>query len=292
MKMRNKRRQVLEGGDVTVGERTARTGVPPVMDQRDKTEGWGGHIRIATYNVHGCRGTDGRIDPLRIAEVLTKLRVDVVALQELDSGRSRSGGMDQAQAIASHMRMHFHFHAVYKVQGGEYGNAILSAWPLHLVQAASLPSLGEPRGALWASVALPTTNLEIITAHLGLRRRERAMQIAALAGAKWLKSVDLHSKPTILLGDLNALPSSIAYRMLARQFDYGSPGGGPTFPSRFPLLKLDHVLSRNGPRIVSQYVPKERPFRSASDHLPLVAEVEFHDSVGEDSDCHVPPSCR
>jgi endonuclease/exonuclease/phosphatase family metal-dependent hydrolase len=80
------------------------------------------------------------VDPTRIAEVLTALRVDVVALQELDSGRSRSGGLDQAQAIASHMRMNFHFHAVHQIQGGEYGNAILSAWPLRRVQAAPLPS--------------------------------------------------------------------------------------------------------------------------------------------------------
>ncbi|MGQ2905927.1 MAG: endonuclease/exonuclease/phosphatase family protein [Neoaquamicrobium sediminum] len=239
-----------------------------------------GRIRVATYNVHGCRGTDGRVDPSRIAEVLTALRVDVAALQELDSGRSRSGGLDQARAIASHMRMDFHFHAVHQIQGGEYGNAILSAWPLRRVQAAPLPSLGEPRGALWASVALPGTNVEIITTHLGLRRRERAMQVSALLGPQWLNSPDLRKKPTILLGDFNAVPWSMAYRTLARHFHGALSKGAPTFPSRFALLKLDHVMTRNGPRIVSQDVPQRPPFRTASDHLPLVAHVDVDGSQG------------
>jgi endonuclease/exonuclease/phosphatase family metal-dependent hydrolase len=127
---------------------------------------------------------------------------------------------------------------------------------------------------------LPGTTLEIITTHLGLRRRERAMQVSSLLGPQWLNSPDLRDKPTILLGDLNAVPSSMAYRTLARDFHSSPSKGAPTFPSRFALLKLDHVMTRNGPRIVSQEVPQRLPFRTASDHLPLVAHVDIDASQG------------
>src|SRR4051794_7462009 len=117
-------------------------------------------IRILTYNVHSCRGLDGRVSPGRIAEVIAAARADIVALQELDVGRARSGGLDQAQAIARELGIDVHFHPARQVEGERYGDAILSALPFRLVKAGPLPEpprrppFFETRGALWVSVEL------------------------------------------------------------------------------------------------------------------------------------------
>ena len=52
----------------------------------------GQSLRVATYNVHGCRGMDRRRSEERIAEVIASLEVDVIGLQELDLNRRRSAG--------------------------------------------------------------------------------------------------------------------------------------------------------------------------------------------------------
>jgi endonuclease/exonuclease/phosphatase family metal-dependent hydrolase len=103
-----------------------------------------------TYNVHRCVGADGRADPRRIAEVIAACQPDMVALQELDVGRLRTGGIDQAHVIAHLLGMSFHFHPALQVEDELYGDAILTALPMRLVKAGPLPgSVGfEPRGAL------------------------------------------------------------------------------------------------------------------------------------------------
>lgn len=146
--------------------------------------------RILTYNVHACRGLDGRPSPGRIADVIAAARPDIVALQELDVGRARSGELDQAEVIARELGMDFHFHPARRIEGERYGDAILSALPLRLVKAGSLPEprrrppFFEPRGALWASVGLGgrAGALQVINTHLGLLARERTAQVEALLG--------------------------------------------------------------------------------------------------------------
>src|SRR3954454_19768884 len=113
--------------------------------------------RIVTYNVHRCVGNDRRLDVGRIVEVLAALEPDIVALQELDVRRQRTGHVDQAHEIALGLDMACHFHAALKVEEELYGDAILTCYPERLVKAGPLPghpgirSL-EPRGALWIEV--------------------------------------------------------------------------------------------------------------------------------------------
>ena len=79
---------------------------------------------------------------MRIARVIEACKADVVALQELDVGRPRSGGIDQPRAIAEHLDMHLEFCSARDCDGGRYGNAILSRHPIELVHGACLPQLG------------------------------------------------------------------------------------------------------------------------------------------------------
>lgn len=237
--------------------------------------------RIVTYNVHSCIGMDRQHSPRRIADVLAALEPDIVALQELDVGRARSGGIDQAQVIAEQLGMKMHFHPAFSVLEERYGDAILTALPSRLVKAGLLPGLAsaprrEPRGALWAEITVGTEKLQVINTHLGLSGRERVAQVRTLLGPDWLGHPDC-ARPLILAGDFNAPPPTAAYRLLRRHLeDAQLPGRRrPTFPSRFPLLGLDHIFF-DGPLCFENVATIRTPqTRLASDHLPLVADFRI-----------------
>ncbi|MBR0667655.1 EEP domain-containing protein [Roseomonas hellenica] len=240
-------------------------------------------LRILTYNVHGCRGTDGRLAPGRIIDVIREARPDVIALQELDAGRARSGHVDQAQAIAEALGMAFHFHPALQHVEEQYGDAILSRLPLRLVKAGPLPAphnrpLLEPRGAVWAAIRFGDVELQVINTHLGLLPQERVMQAEALLGLGWLQHPECRGRPAVLLGDFNAWPRSRAYELMAshlRDAQRSLPGHRPraTFPSRWPMLRIDHVFISGDVVVRAVEVPRARGERLASDHLPLVVDL-------------------
>lgn len=236
-------------------------------------------LRILTYNVHGCRGTDGRVDPARVAEVIARCGADIIALQELDVGRRRSGGIDQARAIAAHLNLTSHFHPALHLAEERYGDAILTALPSRVVRAGPLPSGGEPRGAIWVAVDIGGAELHVINTHFGLRRRERMAQAATILGPGWAGDPRCVDGLRVLLGDFNAVPRSGAYRLLARDLsDAQHMAGGrgrATFPSRLPLLRLDHIFVGDGIAAPETVVRADTLARVASDHLPLVATLRI-----------------
>ncbi|NNM72314.1 endonuclease/exonuclease/phosphatase family protein [Enterovirga aerilata] len=235
--------------------------------------------RIVTYNVRRCLGTDGRVEPKRIAEVIASCDPHVVALQELDVRRARTGRIDQAEAIAAALGMELHFHPALRVFEEEYGDAILTTRPSRLVKAGPLPAPLhqelEPRGALWVTAQIGGRPCEIVNTHLGLRGMERLIQVDALLGPDWIGSA-LPSAPLMLVGDLNAVPSSRAYRRIAQRLrDAQSLSAGrprPTFPSRLPFLRLDHVFVNGWVEVLRVETIRTPLARVASDHLPLFVE--------------------
>lgn len=240
--------------------------------------------RILTYNVHRCVGADRRLDVGRIADVIASLQPDIVALQELDVGRLRTGKVDQAHEIAQRLKMAVHFHAAMKVEEELYGDAILTTYPEHLVQVGPLPGYGripqlEPRGALWIAVEIEGKQVQIINTHLGLVPREQQLQAACLAGPAWLD----HPKcvgPTILLGDFNATPTSVVYRTLIGRLQGArrlAPSKRPTstFPSALPVVRIDHLFVSPEIRVTDLSAPFNPLTRAASDHLPLVMDFEI-----------------
>jgi endonuclease/exonuclease/phosphatase family metal-dependent hydrolase len=236
-------------------------------------------LKILTYNVHSCIGTDRRLDPARIAEVIALLEPDIIGLQELDVGRSRTGGVDQAQVIASLLSMNFHFHAALNVAEERYGDAILTALPARLIKGGELPSLGEQRGALWVEVECAGRRLQIFNTHLGLFGKDRMGQINCVLGPEWLGQEALADQPRILIGDLNSTPITRTYKHAAKTLGDAHSirvrRPKATFPSRFPLLRLDHVFVSDEIRVIDVEVVSTPLTRRASDHLPLLATVEF-----------------
>lgn len=233
-----------------------------------------------TYNVRRCVGADGVVEPRRIAEVITHCAPDIVALQELDVGHRRTGGVDQAQAIAKQLTMNFHFHPAVAMEQELYGDAILTSLPMHLVKADALPgpSMFEPRGALWATVETRDGPVQIINTHLGLAARERMVQIEALLGQNWLDHEDCRG-PVILLGDLNAVRRSRVYRKLSDRLQdaQAQRRGRPlrTFPARVPLLRIDHIFCNASVEVLAVETARTALARLASDHLPLVMDFRL-----------------
>ncbi|MCW9050268.1 MAG: endonuclease/exonuclease/phosphatase family protein [Deltaproteobacteria bacterium] len=241
-----------------------------------------GRLRIMTYNVHSCIGMDGKLAAERIARVIARANLDVVALQELDVGRERTNGMDQAQLIAHYLKMDFHFHAALHLQEERYGDAILTHLPLRLVKAGPLPTLDdkpqlEPRGALWVAIELHGMEIQIINTHLGLLSSERMAQVEALLGSDWLGGRNCRN-PMILCGDFNARPSSPVYRRLSRQLKDVQREARQwrprnTFSGRFPTARIDHIFTSSGLGVRSIEVPRSELTMIASDHLPLIADL-------------------
>ena len=235
-----------------------------------------------TWNVHRCVGVDRKLDIGRIAEVIAACKPDIVALQELDVGRARTGGVDQAHRLAELLSMRSHFNAALTVEEERYGDAILTALPERLVRAGPLPGLPrmpglEPRGALWVAVDIGGTELQVINTHLGLVPREQQVQAAELLGERWL-GAEGFAGPAVLLGDFNALPISQTYRMLTAVLRDAQEGRAipptATFQSGFPVLRIDHVFLTDGITVRGIESPFDPRARLASDHLPLIVEVE------------------
>jgi endonuclease/exonuclease/phosphatase family metal-dependent hydrolase len=240
--------------------------------------------RIVTYNVRRCVGNDRRLDVARVAEVLAALEPDIVALQELDVGRARTGHVDQANEIGERLDMACHFHAAMRVEKELYGDAILSAHPERLIQAGPLPGYGripglEPRGALWIEVELPDATVQVINTHLGLVPREQQIQARTLAGPAWLQHPRCKG-PKILLGDFNATGASVVYRTLTSRLEAArnlAPHRSPTatFPSQLPVLRIDHLFVSPEIAVQDLFAPFDSLTRVASDHLPLVMDFEI-----------------
>jgi endonuclease/exonuclease/phosphatase family metal-dependent hydrolase len=242
--------------------------------------------RIVTYNVHRCVGNDRRLDVARIAAVLAELNPDIVALQELDVGRARTGHVDQAHEIARRLEMTHHFHAALRVEEERYGDAILTSYPEKLVKTGPLPghphprmAALEPRGALWVEVEIEGRPVQIINTHLGLVPREQQVQAAYLAGPGWLDSPKC-KWPMILLGDFNATGTSVVYRTLTAKLQPArrlARKKSPTFtfPSPLPVLRIDHLFVSPGVKVLDVFAPFDPLTRVASDHLPLVMDFEI-----------------
>ena len=242
----------------------------------------GRSFRLMTYNVHSCIGMDGKLSPERIARVVAEYAPDVVALQELDVGRTRSGWIDQAQSIARYLEMEFHFHPALRIEEELYGDAVFSTLPMRLIRAGQLPEpawLGplEPRGALWVAVEVGRTEVQIINTHLGLLPGERRVQAEALLGDDWIGAMNREA-PKLLCGDFNALPSSPVYRRLSAhlrdaQTMLEEEGPRKTFFGRYPTARIDHVFVGPGIQVLGVEVPRSHITRVASDHLPLVVDL-------------------
>jgi endonuclease/exonuclease/phosphatase family metal-dependent hydrolase len=231
-------------------------------------------LRIASYNVHECDGTDSRRDPDRVAAVIRSLDADIVSLQEVLSDREGAPS-SQLRYLAEKTGMHMAVAGPTMEKKGEhYGNALMSRFPivnarLHDISCGSF----EPRGIIEADILVGDRTVRVVTTHFGLWPTERNRQVRRL-----LEILPGDPKdPLIVMGDINGwVPGSPVMRRLKAAL--GRPASLRSFPSRFPLLPLDRIWVLPGTYPFTLEASRSRLARVASDHLPLVCSVILRES--------------
>lgn len=233
-------------------------------------------FRVVTYNVHKCRGLDFRVSPQRIADVLSEIDADIVALQEVVADGNGHTHENQAKYIADELRLAFSIGENRLHRGASYGNVVMTRFDLVGSKNFNISVPGrERRGCLLGDVKLRDASLvHIYNIHLGTALRERNHQVRRLLDAEILSRE--HAGPRLVLGDFNDWMRGMASRLLRSHFHSADPETHiphrRTYPSFFPLMTLDHIYYDTHLRLENAFLHKSRAAVVASDHLPLVAD--------------------
>ncbi len=229
-------------------------------------------LRVATYNVHKCRGMDGRTSAARIAEVVREADADVVAMQEVLE--------HQAESISAALELPFVLGENRKHRGYSYGNVVLSRFPIRSTRNYDLSVRGrEERGCLRADLELEDGSLlHIFNVHLGTALIERRHQGRKLIAPELLSDAGLDA-PRIVLGDFNEWTTGLATRLLRSHMQSADVRAhlrrSRTYPGVLPFLHLDHIYYDPALRLQKLTLCRTRKALVASDHLPLVAEFQW-----------------
>jgi endonuclease/exonuclease/phosphatase family metal-dependent hydrolase len=234
-------------------------------------------FRVMTFNIHHGRGLDNEVDLNRIAKLIVREGADVVALQEVDKGVARTARRDLPAELAALTGMTAIFSNNFHFQGGEYGNAILTKFPVKHWQNHHYQMLrvGEQRGLLQATLNLHGRELLLLNTHIDYRGddAERWMNVAEIESV----ARQHPSQPIILCGDFNDTPGSRVHRRLAETFtdvwEQAGVGPGFTYPVLQPSKRIDFIWLSHplGIKTRRAWVPAT----DASDHHPIVAEFQW-----------------
>ncbi|QDV12394.1 Endonuclease/Exonuclease/phosphatase family protein [Rosistilla oblonga] len=233
-------------------------------------------LRVLSYNIHHGAGVDSKLDLQRIADVILSVKPDVVALQEVDKNVKRSGDVDQPAELARLTKMNVVFGANIDLQGGHYGNAILSRFPIIRHENHRLPNIdgGEQRGMIEAEIALPKSNqpLLLLATHLDHRPDESERLASAAFINKRLAGKPQH--PALLAGDMNARPDSETLRRLQANWTSSNQTPMATYPVTQPTIQIDYILHSPAKRwkVIEFKVLDEAV---ASDHRAIFAILEL-----------------
>lgn len=239
-------------------------------------------LRVLTYNIHKCvGGLDRRYDPDRTAAVIAHYEPDVLMLQEVARGGPRWGGEDQAARLgeAIGLRNRVWFANVRRKRFGEYGNAILSRFPLSKdgnIDVTVPPK--KQRSVLHARcrvrIGRKTRTLHVFNMHLGLSGWERKVQLRRFLESR--PFAHLHPRTPILVGgDFNDVWGTLGTAMLVPKGFEGPSQPLPTFPAFAPVRMLDSLYTRGDLRLLRMYAGRTAGAQTASDHLPLVADLKI-----------------
>ena len=243
-------------------------------------------LRIATYNIH--KGVQGlflakRLEIHNLGHAVEQFDADVVCLQEVRKVNrqeaeyfTRWPAMPQADFLAPEG-----YEAVYRTNAvtrhGEHGNALLSRWPVLDHQHEDMSDHRfEQRGLLHAEIHVQGRSVHVIVVHLGLIRASRVRQLTQLR--RYIARHIPDDAALVVAGDFNDWGRLVQKTLATVDLYSHEQSGAQTFPSRLPLVQLDHVFAR-GLRPVGVQVPRGPIWRRMSDHLPLIAEFEWQQEV-------------
>jgi endonuclease/exonuclease/phosphatase family metal-dependent hydrolase len=232
-------------------------------------------IRVLTYNIHHGEGTDRRLDLERVGRVIERIQPDLVALQEVDVGTVRAGGVNQLAELARLTRMHGEFGKAIDYDGGGYGVAVLARWPFASARTHPLPGAPdrETRTALTVRLRPGAAGslLQFTSTHFDQGREQENRVAQAMRVNELLLDGDL---PAILAGDMNARSDTEAMNILhAMWTNAWIADPASILPDGRPRLRGDHVLFRpaEGWRVIEWHAINDT---LASDHRPILAVLE------------------
>lgn len=232
-------------------------------------------LRAVTYNIKHGEGMDGQVDLARDAKVLQTLQPDFVALQEVDELAKRSGRVNQAAELGKQLDMHPAFGPFMDFQGGRYGLAILSRFPIQQVHTLTLPVGNEPRVALAIEVQLPNdAPVMIVNVHFDWVEQDTFRFAQATKVAEYLQSLTI---PYVLLGDFNDGPQSRTLALFREKALEATkpPEDHFTFSSTKPEQEIDFIFAAPTKAwSILQTRVIDEPL--ASDHRPVLSAMRYH----------------
>jgi len=236
-------------------------------------------VRVVTYNVHRCRGLDGRTRPGRIVEVLKEVKADIIALQEVVSREGAGKEKHQASYIAEEMGLKYQLGENRKLRGAAYGNVVLSRFPMQAVKNYDLSVEGfERRGCLHIDVDTGGPVVHVFNVHLGTDYIERRHQGRRLTDMEILRNEQLKG-PRIMLGDFNEWAAGLTTQLLGSHLcsvDIKKHlRRKRTYPGLLPFMHLDHIYHDDTLELEGLTLHRTRKALVASDHLPLIADFKF-----------------
>jgi endonuclease/exonuclease/phosphatase family metal-dependent hydrolase len=239
-------------------------------------------IRVLVYNIHAGKDASGADNLERVARIVRETGADMVLLQEVDRGTGRSGKVDQPGVLARRTGFAVAFGKTLDYDGGEYGIAILSRWPIANDTLMRLPveppqrrSGGsyEPRGAQRIVAHAPNGDVAAVNTHLDASRedyyrRQEIRPVLALAAGATL--------PLLVGGDFNSTPESdvqvdVRSAGLRDAWLECGRGEGLTYPADTPVKRIDYLFL-TGTATCNRAEVLET---TASDHRPLLVTVRL-----------------
>lgn len=239
-------------------------------------------LKVATYNIHkGVQGVGParRLEIHNLGHAVEQFDADIVCLQEVRAfNRLHAKRFEhwpdagQADFLAPEGYV-----AVYRTNAitrhGEHGNALLSRWPVISHRHENMSDHRfEQRGLLHVSLQIQNQPVHVIVVHLGLLPASRVRQTQQLHD--YIARHVPEDVPLLVAGDFNDWGNTVKQMMAA--FGLHKHGGSatPTYPSRLPLVQLDHVYAR-GLRAIRSFTPRGNIWGRMSDHLPLLVEFDW-----------------
>jgi endonuclease/exonuclease/phosphatase family metal-dependent hydrolase len=232
-------------------------------------------LRVMTYNIQHGAGTDQKLNLLRIAKVIRREHPDLVGLQEVDRGVERTNRVDEIAELARLTKMEYAFAYNLHYQGGQYGVAILSRFPILSIDHRRYANRreAERRGFIRVRISVGGREIDFVTTHLDYQYEDgREFEIEQL-----LKALEGVNEPLIIVGDFNAPPTSDSYKLMRARFEdawkVNGEASGLSYPAIKPVKRIDYIFYPKG---VGLSVRRSWVTNTlASDHLPVIADMEI-----------------
>jgi endonuclease/exonuclease/phosphatase family metal-dependent hydrolase len=233
-------------------------------------------LRVMTYNIHVGVGMDKQLDLQRIADVINQQHPDLVGLQEVDRGVKRTQGIDEIAELARLTKMEYVFAHNLDYQGGQYGVAILSRFPIlktdHRMYLNKREA--ERRGMIRIEVKIGSRTVSFVTTHLDYQYEDGRV----FEAEQMLEFLKPELGPMILVGDFNVEPAGESYKLISQQFrdvwiETKAKDAGLSYPADKPVKRIDYIMYR--PRDIWRARKAWTVNTLASDHVPVVADMEL-----------------